>query len=763
MEVKRFNRKLVINSLLAASIAACSVLPPTSRASSVPVDGTRTALPLPSPTPFTDNSPKYIATPEYGRFTTDGAWLSAYSKLGTAFQTKLGMLEKTIPDPFIRNRVAEILISNRIASMKDGSLSAYNMLLASGRVIGMEACSDSRIVCSTSFFSSSQGATVISEQRALGAAPRIFDKGINISILATHANTCNETGGCGALAALADLEKGSRGYYELAKHVSPDTIKVIQNSLHRADPEEQAVIGAKIQAMINANAHGTDHITVAVKMGHADGSMMILGAFDQNGNPVPVPQVVREYVAFNSKSPLAINPALAAGQAPVESVLNSTRIPTVELMDKLAKDPGHTFKISVRPQTGDPRQILDIVTIDDAVAAANYPLAHPQWGKIQWIFGRTPEETALIREKLLTSDKMWNFLGRNGVVVEATVDDAGQIVSMKVTQLAKLSDKARSVEALKKIGTTNVEVALSQKTFTEAELLVTETSAAKAFKWKPVIDNLKKMGRVGLKVLNALQPLFNAGFYISMIDAYKELSDMDMVYDTHALSMTPTKDGKNAYSGGLDNGGIISTDQYNALLKEKPNIEPLMRNGNFETTYTQEQLAASYFGLISEYMTEISSSGGNMTIGSKNPNSEFYGVSLSDLMKVGKMLVFDHIDPTDHPNNHKKYAKTGLPLVFLPLPVETSFSPMHWDLSREGINKHQFIVINTETGEFLTTAAPGEMIVPVESLSPRNSAVRVTYFIYMKSDGEGRITVRVAGYKEAPIKADSSEDRIVSM
>lgn len=754
-ENRKFSRrdflKLASITGIGAGIAACAPTP------------VKDALlnPLPSATPFADNKPRYVVTPEYSQFTTDGAWASVFTKLGASFQKELGLLEKTIPDPFIRNRVAEVLIGNRIASMKGGDLSMYSMLLESGKVIGMEACADSRLICRTSFFSASEGATVISEQRSLGAAPRVFDKGINVSILATHANTCNETGGCGALAALAELEKGSKGYNELVKHVSPDTIKIIQQSLHNASPDEQAVIGAKIQALINAQAHGTGHITVAVKMGHADGSMTILGAFDQNGKAVSIPQIVQEYVAFNTKSPLMVDPKLAAGQAPVESVLNATRFPTVKLMDGLAEQPGHTFKISVRPQTGDSRQLLDVLAIDEGVAAANYPLAHPQWGKIQWVFGRSPEELALMRQRLLTSDKMWGFLGRQGVMVEALVDDSGKIVSLNVTQLAKIPKGAQNIDALKKIGIANVEVTLSQKTFAEAELVTREATAANASKWRSVFDNLKKMGKVGLKIL---QPLFNAGMYVSMIDAYKDISDMDMVYDTHALGMTPTKDGRNAFGGGLDNGGVISTAQYNTSLKEKPNIEPLMRNGNFGTTYTQEQFADSYFGLVNDYLTEASASGGNTIIGSKNQNSKFLGVSLGDLNKVGKVLAFDHIDPTDGPNTHKKYVKAGPPLIFLPMPVETSFSPKNWDLTKEGIRKQPFMVVNSETGEFLTTVTPGEMIVPVVSLSPRNPAIKVIYFIHMKSDGEGRITVKAVGYKEEPIKVgDISQHDIVSM
>lgn len=713
-----------------------------------------------TPTPFVDNKPKYTATPEYSQFTTDAAWLSIFNKLGTSFQKELGLLEKAIPDPFIRNRVAEVLIGNRIASMKGGDLSMYSMLLESGKVIGMEACADSRIVCKTSFYSASEGATVISEQRALGAAPRVFDKGINVSILATHANTCNETGGCGALAALAELKKGSKGYDELAKHVSPDTIKLIQSSLHNPNPDEQAVIGAKIQAIINSNAHGGDgHITVAVKMGHADGSMTVLGAFDQNGNAVPIPKVVEEYIAFNTKSPLMVDPKLAAGQAPVESVINTTRFPTAKLMDSLVEQPGHTFKISLRPQTGDPRQIINALNIEDGVATANYPLAHPQWGKIQWVIGRTPEETALIRESLLKSDKMEGFLGKQGVIVEAVVNDAGEITELGITQMAQGSKGIQSVDKLKAMGgLVNVEVALSQKTLAEAELLVAGNTVSKS---KPIVEALKKVGKAGIQVFKRLAPLFDAGMIISAIDAYKEWADMDMVYDSHALIMTSTKDGKNALSGGLDNGGFITTDQYNTSLRDKPNLEPLMLNGNFGTTYTQQQFADSYFGSISDFITEASSSGGNTIVGSKNPNSKYFGVSLGDLQKMGKVLVFDHKDITDPVNPHKKYMKPGLPLVFLPMSVETSTSPKYWDLTKEGIGKHPFMIVNSDTGEFLTTVTPGEMIVPVESLTPRNPAVKVTYFLQMKSDGEGRITVKAIGYKEEPIKTGGlSDDKI---
>lgn len=94
------------------------------------------------------------------------------------------------------------------------------------------------------------------------------------------------------------------------------------------------------------------------------------------------------------------------------------------------------------------------------------------------------------------------------------------------------------------------------------------------------------------------------------------------------------------------------------------------------------------------------------------------------------------------------------------MPVETSLSPKHWDLTKEGIRKQPFMVLNPETGEFLTTVTPGEMIVPVESLSPRNPAVKVTYFLHMKSDGEGRITVKAAGYKEESKTGTLSGDKI---
>ena len=268
--------------------------------------------------------------------------------------SNLEIITKAIPDKQIRTLVAETLVNNRLGSSPGKRLELSKKLIDSGRGIGGNFCGDSRVVCNTVFYSASEGSAIAtSEKRALGAAPSVFNKGINVSILATHCNSISDPSGCGALAGLAELENAG-GYQKLRAHnISDDTIKLLQSSLRSPDPDIQAVAGAKIQALINANAHGTGHVAVAVRMGHADGSMQILGAYNELGQPVGVPDVVKEFVAFNSNSPIGVNSKdLSLGQAPPQFAMNSTRFNIQDLMGKQAATPGDTFKITIQSDTG---------------------------------------------------------------------------------------------------------------------------------------------------------------------------------------------------------------------------------------------------------------------------------------------------------------------------------------------------------------------------------------------------------------------------
>lgn len=707
-----------------------------------------------TPTPYFDNRPSYPPTPTYKDFASSAVWAKVLESFSPGLSSNLEIITKAIPDKQIRVLVAETLVNNAFASSPGKRLELSKKLIDSGRGIGGNFCGDSRVVCNTVFYSASEGSAIAtSEKRALGAAPSVFNKGINVSILATHCNSIGDPSGCGALAGLAELENAG-GYQKLRAHnISDDTIKLLQSSLRSPDPDIQAVAGAKIQALINANAHGTGHVAVAVRMGHADGSMQILGAYNELGQPVGVPDVVKEFVAFNSNSPIGVNSKdLSLGQAPPQFAMNSTRFNIQDLMGKQASTPGNTFKITVQSDTGGASKLLNVAEIDRGVAAIQYPMAHEKWGKLQWLFGRSPEELALMRERLMMNDGTWKYLANRGIIVEALVDDSGKITgTLRITNLSKLPEKIKAIEELKLLTPTTYEIVLSQKTLAEAKIVVDEAGAARGAKFAVVIEKLKELTKIGFKILKFVDPVFNAALIAGAFDVVKKINGWDGVYSSHSTEWTTDRKGKKA-TGDLNNGGALSTAEYQGLLKKYPHADPYMVSGRYGAIYTNDQLATSFHGLIKDYQLDVTQ-GGDTVNGSTNPSSKFYGVPVTDVERAGKILLFGYEEPATHVP--KNYSKVGKPLIFLPLPNKTAYSSNHYEYTDDGIKKHTMVIYNPDTKEFISPHLPGEMIVPVESIAPLNEKVRVIYYLHLKSDGEGRIIINPVGYKEEQIKTSA--------
>lgn len=685
----------------------------------------------------TPDRPQFVATPTFEEFGY-APWLSAFSRLNPELTSNLSALDNAVPDPLVKARIAEVLVDNYLASQPGEVLDKFRILKEAGQVYGSNMCGDSRIICKTIYSVADSGRVaegftdVVSiEQRSLGAAPRIFDPGINISLLATHCNSLTDPTGCGALAALAKLKEPGGADFLVQHGIDEATIAEIKRTLTYAMPDEQAIIAAKIQAMANAKAHGTGHITVATKIGH-DGSWQIIGAFDETGQSVQVPALIKDVVAINRAPVSEVDAFLARGQKPFEIVLNATEFNTQDLFGPKAEIPGHTFKITARPQGAIQSVALNIREIDQAIAGVNYPMAH-DWSRVQWVVGRTPDELALIRDRLFASDQTWKFLGRDGYIIEAMVNENGQLTGVaRFTRLADYTSNINDVEALRKIGVNQVEVLLSQKTLVEAQKIASQAEAQgtmAASKWKEVATRLKNVGRVGLKILRVLQPVFDAGTVIWASGVYEQISQMDVVHEAYEPAVSR----------------VLTTEEYNESLNQNPNLEPYLAQGVYQANYTQEGLANAFLGLVHKYNYDIDLLGGNWVDGPSNPNSQFFGMAITDLYKI---LNFDFSAyPHDPADQHKILTKSGTPLIFFPLAQETSFSPANYEYTVEGMKNHRFMILNPDTGEFLITGIDGEMIVPVVSKTPRNG-VQVEYYLYIHTDGNGNINVKCVGYND---------------
>lgn len=703
------------------------------------------------PTPFADNRPSYPKTPTAADL-KPGIWLSAFNAfINPETRRALNELDSLFPDPIVKNRVAQVLIENDLASKPGSSLEIFNILKKEGRIIGSTLCADSRVICDTIFYASEHGKTVPQfaaiEERSLGAAPRIFDKGINVSILATHCNSAGDISGCGALQALAKLREPGGADWLRTHGIAQDTIDEILRTLQKANPDEQAVIAAKLQAMMNANAHGGErHIAIAVKVGHADQAMEVIDAFDNLGNRVSLdklPEFAKEYLAVNGSKVGQIDAFLARGQRPLEYVLNTTDLNIQQLMGKGTENAGNTFKITARPQIGNYGRTLNIDEIKKAVAALNYPLTH-DWGKIQWILAKSPQELALIRDELYKSDKFWQFLARGNTMVEVVVDTKGKITGgINITQINDLVRQPFSgIEGVKLRGTVT-EVILAQRALRDAERLMKNSAKAEeiAGKYGKYLEGLKSAGSIVLKIIKALNPLFNAQSIKEIADGIQTVANMNVVYDRHAFAT----DGRGR-RGGLVN--IMTTQDYVSYLKQNLNVEPYMAAGLYDTIYTKEELSGAFWGLVQRWVHDYDQFGGTFENGPKNPKSEFYGVGVDQLFSI---MVHDYMDPNAG-QIHKKFAKVGKPLIFKPLPVVTAFSPAHTEYSEDGLKKQPFIILNPDTGEFLMTGIPGEMIIPVKSLEPRNG-VEVTYYLYYRMDEQGNLRVKCIGYSDPTAKS----------
>lgn len=693
------------------------------------------------PTPFADNRPIYPPTPQAADLKA-GIWVSAFNSFINPETTgrSLNELDSLFPDPLVKNRVAQVLIDNDLAGRPGGALRTFDILRQKGRVIGVTLCADSRVICETAsggrindtvFFAVQDGTPVKEfaaiEQRSLGAAPRVFNT--DVSILATHCNGAGDFSGCGALQALSQLR--DPGGADILKHhgIAPETIDEILQTLKSANPNEQAVIAAKLQAMMSANSTGRRHITIAARVGHADKSMEIIDAFDNFGNRVNVadlPDYAQHYLAVNGAPPAQIDAYLAKGQKPFEYValISDGKYNIQELMGPATRIKGVTFKVTGMPQGSDLSRALNMTEIKQMVAAVDYPLDH-DWGKLFWIIGRKPEEIAALKQELLAGNKtgdLWLFLNRGNTLVEATVDAKGKITgTLKITRIKETVDVAHGgLNAIKAAGL-RTEVILADKALKDAQRVVSAAVAEgkAAGKYQEVVDFLAKTGKVGLKIVGLLNPLFNAMAISDGANALAVLANYDLVYDRHNIAF----DGYGK-KGGLSQ--VMTMDKYLQSLKNDPALEPyLISKGLYDTAYTHQELAGAFTGLVNKYIED---------------KPDFNG--LDGLRDLRKVLIFDYKDPNAG-NKIIKLAPAS-PLVFYPLPVSTSFSPDHIDFGN--LDRHPFMILNTSTGEFLITGVPGEMILPVQSLEPRNNTP-VTYYLYLHTDEQGMLGVKNVGYE----------------
>lgn len=682
-------------------------------------------------------------------------WITTFLKLNNPqLIEQLRAIDIAFPDPLVKSRVAQVLVDNFLASQPGGKIEIAQLLRESGRVIGGTCCADSRVILDTIFYKVDEAGEVVPalavvEQSPLGGAPRVYAKGVNVSLAVTHANSLTDLNGCGALDALKKLA-GEKGFEKLVEHgVDPTTLVEIRASLLSTNPEQQAMASARLQAIMNTYMHGGEkHFVVAAVKGHADNSLRVLGVVDEKGlvSESKVPQLVREYLATQNRPTQEVIAHLAKGQIPFEAVFSASQHNIADVMGPGSEVAGNTFKVTVRPQSGNLTRAINLAEVEHGIAAINYPLAH-EWGPVLWVTADTEAELALMRQELLKSNKLWEFLGRDGSMVEALIGPNGRMSGiMRVTKLSEIRQAASSVSELKAIGLSTTEIQLSARTIYEAEKILSDAKALGkseiAAKFEPVISKLKAAGRVGLGILKFLKPLFDAGNYLLFFDEiYLRLF--------HYSGYIYTKSATPAEGRAAIIDRVLTTEEYNAFLAEHPNVEPYLGLKLLHTTLTQEELAYEFSGLIRSYSADIDADNltqpGIATVqsGPVNPESQFQGIPID---KLAKALLFKIINFNDMSQEYVM-GKKGPPLLFFPLPKETGFSPSHIDYRPEGLAKQPFMLMNTETGEFLTTNMPGEMIVPVYLQSPRNG-VEVVYYLYMKSDGNQNISIECVSYKE---------------
>lgn len=739
---------------LAACAPATAVVPSTGNGQ--PIAGvTAESKAGTAPTPlFKDTKPTFPQTPT--RFDSAG-WIAIVNNVFNPEASTIQNLKALdrLPNQLQKNRILEVLLANEAAA-KGGTFKYFDELRKSGQIIGSTLCGDSRVICQTMFSAVDKGVIkspqfAAIEARSLGGAPRVFERGVNVSILATHCNSSKDITGCGALQALAELQK-SGGDQILRQHgLAKDTIDEILSSLSKASkatPDEQANMMAIIQARINAINHGGDrHITVAVKIGHADKSMEVIDAFDNLGKRVAIedlPDFAKRYIAVNSATAGEVDAYLKSGQKPFEYWLNATGYNIQDMAGPKTGIPGQAFKITARPQTGDLARAINLAEIKQAVAGINYPLAH-DWGRIQWVLAKNYDELAAIRSELLASDKAWEFLGRGGVVVEAVIDKGKIDGAMHILQAAELVEEKADIARLKRIGLTT-DVILSKAALRNAEKMIAEAKAAGAkaeeasfTKAEKIVKWLESKGTLALKILGKLQPLFYAQMTIEATDKITKLLHMGIIQTVRGNIAVRT----NRFS-------ILTTSEYNSLKNSTPKVNPsLSVAGLFQANINQKNLGERYWRMMQMYNQELGpvipgGPSGSYINGPVNPNSPFYGINLDNLAGV---IEWEFLEPH---NNHKPITlrKFGSPLVYKPLPNIGTDNIPKWNYSEEGLAKHEFFIVDPDTGKEVFTNVESEMILPYAELNPEKGTENTLYYLKVRSDGKGIITTTSVAYKE---------------
>ncbi len=741
----------VISTVTAAALAlaACGpAAPSTGEREPVGIGQTEAV-----PTQYSDANIQAhaIPTPEYNQFDTiasQSPWYTAYEMFGPELVAKFQALDR-ISDPIAREYVAKIIWGNfQAVNLLDQTVQ-FEALKEAGRVIGCTTCVDSRIIGANGpFYATTEGSAVpmlyaTEDQHSLAGTARLFDPSVKTSIVATHCISPINMGGCGALAAFKQLSE-ARGREALAHHgISELTITTVLNDIKSADPIIQARAAAQIQAIMN----GPEHVTVATIITHT-GQWEAVGVFNGLGEELrEIPTVIQQLLALN-RQPL--DAALIAAQKPPVIGINTTNFNTKDLFGAdLAGTPGQLFKVTVRPQVGEvlaPTNVAELGAeigghIDQAIAGSLYAEAH-DWAKVIAIFGQSEADIAPTLKALMNDDVTMRFLARPGAHIAINLtNEKGLIQTVRIIKLAETVDPQAEIAAIRAIGTTSFEIKASELTIAQAQAIAAAETLSPAA--KRALDLAQRFGTITFKVLRFLEPLLNAGNAVWVADIWSQMRSWNAEYSRHSFAEI---DGQR---GGISR--VLTSAEYQQRLQQLPDVEPYMW-GEFETTYTQAELGTEYLGLVEHYLNDVAEFGGDMTNGPKNEASVFYGMGITDLKKV---LNFDYFDITNPGHEHRTFHTVGRPIFFFPLGTSNDFSPDNISLTPDGIKNQPFMVLDPNSGQFVTTDSKSQMIIKIVGNEPLTSNT-VYYYLLVSSEGDGQIHTKCVGYEVNPEHADAS-------
>lgn len=276
------------------------------------------------------------------------------------------------------------------------------------------------------------------EVRQIGAQPSLFPRGINKSVFLTHEAIEGCEFGCGFLSGVDELIKNPKvGIGILIDHGVPDeTIGYIEKWIAqnqsrfvnpmKIGPKEWARIGAELQAHINSQKYGGDHLVLWGVRQHGTETVIPMGVVDQFGRERDFSevQVLKDAVDYINRPHPAFEQTVAGQQPGVNIISTSTKGPSYYFGE---------FEQNAAFVVNHDATTITKESLESLMTGAGYTTgALTQRGNIVELLADSDIEMTKLRQAFLSTSFADDFIKNGGLIVELVPDEFTGLIKKNI-------------------------------------------------------------------------------------------------------------------------------------------------------------------------------------------------------------------------------------------------------------------------------------------------------------------------------------------